>query len=133
MSFVFKLKSESVAVVVATSVSSQEVEITSEKEVFNLEEGEDREKFRMVIRRMANEIWVESVSCVGRRPQLARSVETSESARKVEGRCQCCMGFGVTGQGRKKHVAKKSCSESLKREQEVLVLAEELKSRRKRG
>ena len=87
--------------------SSQEVVITSEKDLNNPEEGEDREKFRMVVRRMANEIWVESVSCVGRRPKLARSVETAEAPRKVEGRCQSCMGFGVTGQGRKKHVAKK--------------------------
>ena len=60
----------------SSSLSPQEVEITSE-EVNNLGESNDKEKFRTVAKRMANEIRVESFSCVGRRPKLAGAVETA--------------------------------------------------------
>ena len=63
---------------------------------------------------------MESFSSVGRRPKLAGSVETTKSQWKME---QRCLEFGVAGQG-----IREERWESLKREQEVLVLAEELKA-----
>ena len=46
----------------------------------------------------------------------------------MERHFQCALGFGDTGQRQDNHVAKTSCRESLMREQEVLVLAEEMKA-----
>ena len=69
MPFVFKLKSESVVVVVAVSFPFKEIEIKGEEEANNPEEGNDEEKFRMVGKRMANVIRVESFSCVGQSSQ----------------------------------------------------------------
>ena len=86
MPFVFQLKDESVAVIVATSFSPEEVEITSGKEVTNLEESNDKYIFRMVVKRMANEIRVESFSCVRRRPKFAGTADTTKSQRKTERR-----------------------------------------------
>ena len=97
-------------------------------EAYNPEKGNDKERFWMVAERMANEILMESFSCVGWRPMLAGSVETSKSCRK---RKEISKVVGDLGSLVKdtRSTSKKFCKESLKREQEVLVLAEELEAR----
>ena len=94
MPCVFKMKNESVAVIVAIPVTHKEVEITSEKEVNNPEESNDEEKFRMVVERMANAIRVESFTCVRRRPKLSRTVDQLT----VENGKTCPTYHGIWGQ-----------------------------------
>ena len=125
--FEFKLKNESVAFVIPVSFSTKEVEILSEEEVNHPDESNDEEKFRMVVNRMANAIRMESSSCITRRPKLSRTADTANSEWKMQRHFQRIMGSGVNDQRQEKHVAKKSCTESLKREPEVLVLVEEMK------
>ena len=52
---------------------AKDVEIKSGKEVDHSEENDDNEeKFRMVVKRMANAFWLESISCVCRMPKIWR-------------------------------------------------------------
>ena len=83
ISVLFKQKNESVAVIVAASVSSKEAKITSDKEVNNLEERNDKEKLWMVVERMANEIRVESFSCQRRQPNFGGKWRTKRAATKA--------------------------------------------------
>ena len=41
------------------------LKIKGEEEAYNPEQGNDKEKIRMVFERMADEFWVESFCCVG--------------------------------------------------------------------
>ena len=59
-----------------------EIEVKGEKEFGSREEGHDKEKFELVIERVANEIWMATVSCVKRRPKVAGSTETAERSEK---------------------------------------------------
>ena len=62
MPFAFKLKYESVVVVVAVSFPFKEVEIKGEEEANNPEDGNDKGKSRIVADRLANERRMESFS-----------------------------------------------------------------------
>ena len=67
---------EDIFIVVAVSFTS-EIKIEGEEEACNSEEDFDTDKFWMVVERMANEIRMTSVSCVGRRSKFAGSVEAT--------------------------------------------------------
>ena len=78
MPFVFELKEKSAASIIPFSCKGGE--ITSEIEVRHSDKkNNDEEQFRMVVKRMANAIWVDSFSCVRRRPTLARTVDTAKT------------------------------------------------------
>ena len=96
---VFKLKNGSVAVIVAIPVSSNDVEFTNDEEVNNLEESNDKENVRIVVKRMAKRDLGGSFFCVRRRPTLAGLVETTQSRGKWKEVFQCSVGFVVIGQG----------------------------------
>ena len=68
-------------------------QIKVKEEASNFEGGNDREKFRLVVERMANEIRVESFFCVRWRPKLAGSVVTTRFRWKTEGSFQMLLGF----------------------------------------
>ena len=99
MPCVCKFKYESVVVVVAVSISCSKIKKEGEEEAGNIEEGNDKEQFRLVVDRMANEIRVESLSCVGWSPKRAGSGETTKSQWTKKGSFQCYWRIWSAGQG----------------------------------
>ena len=114
--FEFKLENESVAFTLLIPISCKEIEIQSGKEVKHLEENDDEEKFRMVVKRMANAIRMS--------PKLSRKVGTATRRRKMERHLQRIVGFGsmvkdkkttrlaVIRRGRPQPPTRKSCPSS---------------------
>ena len=109
------LKNESIAVIVPIPISLEEVEIKSEKEIDHSEESDDEEKFRMAVKRMANAFKLGSKSC-----------DPAKYPWQMERHFRCALGRDDVGQRQAR--GKTCCRESLKREQDVLTLAEEVRT-----
>ena len=108
MPFVSNLKKESVTVVVAIPVSSEEVEITSEEEVNNPQESNDKGQFRMVVKRMASEIRVESFSLETEGGQSSQDQWKLNHRGHRKGRFLMLYGiWGSPVKGKRNHVAKR--------------------------
>ena len=79
--FEFEPKDEGVTFFIPIPFTTEEVEITSEKEVNRSQESNDEEEFRMVVKRMASASGLDAVSCVRRKSKLSGAVDPGNSAK----------------------------------------------------
>ena len=110
----FKSKYESVSVVVPFH-SPLRSRSRVKRKLTILKKAMTKNKFWMVVERMANEIRMESYSCVGWRPKLAGSVDTTNPPWEMEGSFQCRRDLWSLVKD-KRSTWQKCCKESVKRE-----------------
>ena len=123
----FKSKYESISVVVPFH-SPLRSRTRVKREAYNLEEGNDKCKFWMVVERMANEIGMDH-TLVSDGGQSSQDQETQPPARWKWKEVSNVVRDLWSLVKDKRSTWRKRCKESLKREQAVLALAEEPKDR----
>ena len=129
MPFEFKPKDEGDAFFLSITFTTKEVEITSKKEVNPFSRTKQR---RREVREWSSEGWqaqsgwMQTPVCQQGRNDGPRQLHRA-SGKKFQ---MVCRMWGPLIKDKKKHVAKKSCRASTKREDEVLLLAEKMKNSR---